>query len=164
MYLLDTSVLIEAAKRYYCFDIAPGFWAALLDHARRGNVGSIDKVLAELLRMNDDLTHWAKSNFRHAFASTKQTRVRQEYKRVIQFVYQQTHYTDAAKRQFADADNADAWLVAFALAHDGTIIVTQETPAPYSKRVVQIPDVCQHFNIPWIDTFTMMGKLGIRLH
>jgi predicted nucleic acid-binding protein len=163
MYLLDTSVFVEAANRYYRFEIAPGFWNALLDQARIGKVGSIDKVLAELLRMNDPLADWARSKFAHAFASTRQSRVRQEYRRVIQFVSRQTRYTDQARRQFADADNADAWLVAFALAHGGTV-VTQETPAPQSKRVVKIPDVCQHFNIRWVDTFAMMSELGIRLH
>jgi len=53
-------------------------------------------------------------------------------------------------------------LVAFALAY-GDTIVTQETSAPQSKRVVKIPDVCQHFNIRWVDTFTMMRELGIQL-
>jgi hypothetical protein len=119
MYLLDTSVFVEAANRYYRFEIAPGFWDALLDQSLIGKVGSIDKVLAELLRMNDPLADWARSKFAHAFASTRQSRVRQEYRRVIQFVSRQTRYTDQARRQFADADNADAWLVAFALGTAG---------------------------------------------
>lgn len=29
-YLLDANVLMEAARRYYAFDIAPGFWQALI--------------------------------------------------------------------------------------------------------------------------------------
>lgn len=54
---------MEAARCYYHFDFAPSFWDALLAHARQGNVGSIDKVLAELLRGKDRLARWASSKF-----------------------------------------------------------------------------------------------------
>ena len=30
-YLLDSNILIEAHKRYYPFDVVPGFWDVLLD-------------------------------------------------------------------------------------------------------------------------------------
>lgn len=49
IYLLDTNVFIEAARRYYSFDIAPAFWTALLYYAEKGNLHSIDKVKDEYL-------------------------------------------------------------------------------------------------------------------
>jgi len=30
VYVLDANMCIEAAQRYYAFDLAPGFWQALL--------------------------------------------------------------------------------------------------------------------------------------
>jgi len=48
VYVLDANVFIEAAQRYYAFDLAPGFWQALLDHAKDGRIQSIDRVSVEL--------------------------------------------------------------------------------------------------------------------
>ena len=36
VFLLDANVFIEAAKRYYAFGIAPGYWDALIKHAGAG--------------------------------------------------------------------------------------------------------------------------------
>jgi len=35
-YVLDANVFIEAARRYYAFDIAPPFWESLVQHAANG--------------------------------------------------------------------------------------------------------------------------------
>lgn len=55
VYFLDSSVFIEAARRYYAFDIAPGFWQALITFARKEMVRSVDRVKKEMDRGNDDL-------------------------------------------------------------------------------------------------------------
>ncbi|MDO8872689.1 MAG: DUF4411 family protein, partial [Methanoregula sp.] len=41
IFLLDANVFIEAARRYYAFRIAPGYWDGLILHAGRGPVRSI---------------------------------------------------------------------------------------------------------------------------
>jgi len=64
-----------------------------------------------------------------------------------------------AKDEFAGG--ADGWLVAYAIS-TGYTAVTQEVLAPYVKKKVPIPNVCQHFNVTCIDTFEMMRKLGMR--
>lgn len=43
-YVLDANVFIEAARRYYAFDLAPRFWESLEHHAANGRVRSIDRV------------------------------------------------------------------------------------------------------------------------
>jgi hypothetical protein len=48
-YVLDANVFIEAHKRYYAFDICPGYWAALIAQHHSGLVCSIDRVRDELL-------------------------------------------------------------------------------------------------------------------
>ena len=65
VYVLDTNVFVEAARRYYAFDIVPGFWQMLIDQARIGNIISIDRVKSEIDRGDDDddLKTWANSNF-----------------------------------------------------------------------------------------------------
>jgi predicted nucleic acid-binding protein len=62
MYLIDTSVLIEAKNRYYAFDIAPGFWAWLDRAHTQGLACSIEAVRGELLAGNDELAQWAKQH------------------------------------------------------------------------------------------------------
>ncbi|HOV61693.1 MAG TPA: DUF4411 family protein, partial [Candidatus Hydrogenedentes bacterium] len=69
-FLLDASVFIQAAQRYYAFDLAPGFWEALITHAEKQDLCSIDRVRDELLRGNDDLAEWAREKFRDYFMST----------------------------------------------------------------------------------------------
>ena len=50
-YVLDANVFIEAAHRYYAFDLAPRFWESLEHHAANGRVRSIDRVRQELERV-----------------------------------------------------------------------------------------------------------------
>lgn len=45
IYLLDANVFIEAAQGYYAFELAPGFWQALLYHAVNGRIQSIDRAI-----------------------------------------------------------------------------------------------------------------------
>ena len=47
-YVLDSNVFMEAARRYYAFDIAPPFWESLVHHAANGRLESIDRVKQEL--------------------------------------------------------------------------------------------------------------------
>ena len=46
-YVLDANVFIEAARRYYAFDLAPVFWESILQHAAHGRIYSIDRVKKE---------------------------------------------------------------------------------------------------------------------
>jgi predicted nucleic acid-binding protein len=161
-YILDTSVFIQAYRSYYHFDIAPGFWSALIQHASTGVLLSIDRVKDEIDRGKDDLTQWANSHFHGWFESTAVDDVFATYREVIQWAKAQSQYIDAAKDEFAGAKNADAWVVAYAKAK-GCVVVTQEKSAPQSKSTVKIPDVCNAFGVTPIDTFEMMRRLRIRL-
>ena len=78
-YILDANVFIEAAKRYYAFDIAPLFWDGLKLHANAGRVKSIDRVKDEIDRGNDQLKDWANNDFHLWFDSTDVGDVISEY-------------------------------------------------------------------------------------
>ena len=68
MYLVDTSVLVEAKNRYYGFDIAPEFWAWLDLDYEQSVACSMDAVRSELLQVAAD--HLAGSVPRAGMAST----------------------------------------------------------------------------------------------
>ncbi len=158
-YLLDTNVFIQAARGYYAFDLAPRFWASLLDCAADGRVASIDRVKAELVEGQDDLADWAKSKFDGAFLKTDEPDVLAAYSRIIVWVQKQQQFTDAAKVDFARI--ADGWLVAYALAK-GRTVVTHEGLAPEAKNRVPIPNICNAFGVKWMNTFYMLREIGIQ--
>ena len=60
-FLLDANVFIEAKRRYYAFDICPGYWDCLVWHQQEGRLESLDRVKQELERGGDDLWEWAES-------------------------------------------------------------------------------------------------------
>jgi len=160
-FVLDANVFIEAARRYYAFDLAPAFWDALLYWAQNGRIVSIDRVKDELARLNDEVAKWATGQFHEHFDSTMDEEVIDAYRQIIQWAYEQTQFKESAKAEFARADNADAWVVAYALAKRA-IVVTHEQFKPDIKRKIPIPNVCRAFNVPYVDTFEMLRQLGVR--
>ena len=52
---------------------------------------------------------------------------------------------------------ADPWLVAVAKTLGGTV-VTHEQPNPDAKKKIFIPDVCNHFGVPYMDTFELLQR------
>lgn len=161
-YVLDANVFIEARRRYYAFDIAPSFWQALIQQARNSLVLSIDRVKMEIDKGKDDLTNWANSDFHSWFSSTGDSDVIDAYTKIIQWAFDQSQFTDAAKAEFASGDNADAWLVAYALVKR-CVVVTHEQFDPRIRRNIPIPNVCRAFGVPYVDTFQMLRQLGVRI-
>lgn len=162
LYLLDANVFMEAARRYYAFDIAPRFWEALTEQATNGRVQSIDRVKAEIDRGRDALKDWANGNFHGWFASTDEDDVIDSYRQIMSWAYGQSQFTAAAKAEFARQENADAWLVAYAKAK-GYLVVTDELLDPNVKRRIPIPNVCDAFGVHYLGTFDMLRALGVRL-
>ena len=158
-YVLDANVLIEAARRYYAFDIAPPFWVGLCQHCTNGRVMSIDRVQAELMKGKDDLSRWAANDFSAAFISTDEQRVIESFSEIMRWVQAQAQYLDAAKANFAAG--ADGWLVADTRV-TGHTVVTHEIPSPTARRKIPIPNVCINYGVPFMDTFGMLRDLGVR--
>jgi hypothetical protein len=46
---------MTAARTFYSFDFGGKFWDFLIQEAQNGNLASIDKVLKEINKGNDDL-------------------------------------------------------------------------------------------------------------
>lgn len=58
----------------------------------------------------------------------------------------------------ADRNFADPWVIALAIAN-GLTVVTQER-RPGSPDSPTIPRVCDHFNVPYVNTFEFMRREG----
>ena len=162
-FLIDSDVLIEASRRYYAFDLAPGFWRTLEDACESRRVLSIDRVLTELIDRGtpDRLADWAGGELDPAFfLPTDAPGVVAAFGELMAWVAGSTHYTQAAKSQFARV--ADGWLVACAKV-TGRTVVTQEGRNDAKKSGVPIPNLCLAFDVPCVDTFAMLRALGVRL-
>lgn len=142
-FVLDANVFIEAHRRYYAFDICPGYWAALIAHHGGGRLCSIDRVKDELDAQADALSQWAQQQLPAAFfVGTGDQTVVTWFGNIMAWVQAQAQYFPAAKA--AVAAGVDGWLIACAKAQS-LVVVTNEQPAPASKSQVKIPDVCNAF-------------------
>jgi hypothetical protein len=159
VFVLDANVFIQAKRKYYAFDLAPKFWASLIQHAKTGSVLSIDRVKQELVKGKDELKEWAISDFAHGFASTNENDIIKCYGEVMNWVQSQDRFSSASKSAFANG--ADGWLVAYAKIKN-CIVVTHEQFDSLRKNKVKIPNVCQVFDVQFLDTFEMLRKLGVR--
>ncbi|MCF7647284.1 DUF4411 family protein [Bacillus subtilis] len=159
-FLLDTNVFIEAKNRYYAFDICPGFWS-WMDVVCGDSVGSIVNVRDELSGGNDDLSQWAHDRKQAEwFLSVDDEATQNNYASIANHVAQ-SNYTPPAIEKFLG--DADSWIIAKSLSL-GATVVTHERPNPLSKKRVLIPDICNAFNVPYINTFDALRVLSAQFH
>lgn len=163
-YLVDSDVLITAKNLYYAFDICPGFWKSLLHHHQEGQLFSVDRVRNELLagRRTENLVQWVTEEVPKSFFLPVETdEVARAYTEIMMWVQRHPSFLDHAKAKFATG--ADGWLVAYSQVH-GATVVTNEQPAPASRKDVKLPDVCDEFRVPRENTFDMLRALGAQFN
>jgi hypothetical protein len=159
-FLLDTNILVEAHKRYYGFDLCPGFWKAVIRQHQDKRIFSIDRVKREIAVGKDKLTRWTRrSVLKKFFKNTDDSAIIEHFGKMVAWVQGESQYKPEAKAEFATV--ADGWLIACAKA-EGLIVVTEEVYNPNTQKRVPIPNVCRQFQVEHINTFEMLRELGIR--
>lgn len=158
LYVLDTNVFIHAHKDYYAPDFCPAFWDCIPQFFQAGRLISIDRVFNEL-KYPGDLVQWANNAPNALFDFSGDGPVISAYRTIMSWVQNNLQFRRAAKRQFAAG--ADGWLIAYAYVH-GAVVVTQEVLAPDARKRVPIPNVCQQFSVPYLNTFEMLRQLGVQ--
>lgn len=63
--------------------------------------------------------------------------------------------------EFLDADEADAWIIAYALKND-IIITTHEKSQPDSRKKIKIPEPCNALGVTFVDTIEMLRRLKVQ--
>ncbi|GAB4327009.1 MAG: DUF4411 family protein [Bacteroidales bacterium] len=161
VYVLDSNFFIQAHRSYYPIDVATGFWNKVRQLAEDGKVLSIDKVRQELYDKNDDLENWCRNNLPADFFKDTSV-VMQAYSKVTAWVMsKRDHYLPKAIIEFLDADEADAFLVAYCLTDPvNRVLVTQEISEPGRQSKVKIPDACIALNVSYMNTIEMFRQLG----
>ncbi len=80
----------------------------------------------------------------------------------MQWSQNHAQFTPEAKFEFARAEAADAWLIAYAM-NTGATIVTHEQLNLAKTNKVLIPVACKPHGVKFCDTFEMLRKLSIKL-
>jgi hypothetical protein len=161
-FLLDSNFFIEAYRVTYPFDVVPTFWIKVKELAEQGKIISIDKVKKELLQNKDDLSQWIIENLPEDFFNDTSTVVT-NYASLTGWVYSKSdQYFPTAIAEFLHADEADAWLIAFAMTY-GNHIVTHEVSKPNSKNRVMLPDAANQVGVTCIKTIDLFRVLGVRI-
>jgi hypothetical protein len=158
-YVLDANVFIQAKRRFYPFDVCPGYWSALCHHHTADRICSVDKVRDELENGGDDLWDWAKGAF-GADAFHDSSSAAAVFGDMGQWVLSQQQFTAAAKDGFMSV--ADGWIAAYA-RHSNKIVVTLEESAPDAKKKVPLVNVCDAFGVVTITPYEMLRRLGVRM-
>jgi predicted nucleic acid-binding protein len=165
-YCLDTNVYIEAHRRYYAFDIAPGFWESLLHLAEKQVICSPSLVYKEIMDAdyNDELAKWAKVNHDLLFVGPDDV-TQQAFTEIADLVarlYEPQHV-----QKFLSG--ADPWVIAHAKAHQ-LMVVTQESLKNEQENrsgkiegKILIPNVCNHVTVKYQDTFALLREQKIVL-
>lgn len=166
IYLLDSNIFIQAHRRHYPFDVMPSFWNAIKQLANDGIVKSIDKVKVEIVDKGndgDELKVWCQDNLPLNFFIETPSAIIQYIEITSWANTPANNYTDRAKAKFSATDYADAWLTALALNDKNYIIVTEEVSAPDIIREIKIPEVCNVFGLPYINTINLLRNLGVSI-
>lgn len=161
VYVVDSNFFIEAHRSSYPLDVALSFWNKVKQLAVDGKIISIDKVKNELYDRNDALETWCKANLPNNFFKDS-SEVMLAYGQVSAWANsRREHYNTNALNEFLDADEADAFLVAYALTDpDQRIIVTHEISQPEMRRKVKIPEPCNALNVSFIKVMDMFRQLS----
>lgn len=165
-YCLDTNVYIEAHRRYYAFDIAPGFWHGLQHLAENQVICSPLPVYEELTRAGyeDDLAKWAKTHRTVLFSSVEE-KTQEAFSEIANLVV--SLYEPQHVQVFLDV--ADPWVIALAKVHALTVVTMEvrknenQTRAGKIGGKIRIPNICQKVGVAYTDTFALLREQKIVL-
>lgn len=163
VYVIDSNFFIQAHRASYPIDVAISFWNKVIQLATDGKIIGIDKVKNEIFKNEDELRQWCELNLPDHFFKDTSTLIPQYTQVAAWAASKSEHYLQNALAEFLDADEADAWLIAYALVNPTNyILVTHELSEPRRKNKIKIPDVCKAKGVQYCNTIEMFRQLGER--
>lgn len=146
-FIIDTNVLIICNRDMYPISISPYFWAKLKQHIIDGDVILCEQVCTEIENGNDDLSKWITEN-KSSFPLIKfeGSDVINALTSVSNYVMNNFNVANALKF----LEGADAFIIAYAIAKNYTVVTYEEFISDISSKKVKIPNICVHFNVPFI--------------
>lgn len=152
MYVLDTNVISNLHKNYYRKRFIT-LWTAFDQLVATGKITSTREAFHEL---HDGVqgadTEWADGNTKLFTTPNAQEGA------FVGRIYSVPHFQANIEKQklYKGGRNADAFIVARAFATGG-VVVTMERLKPHA---VKVPNICEHFKIPYVDLEGFMEAEG----
>jgi hypothetical protein len=146
-YSFDTSSLLNGRRDLFPPDTFPGIWESF-EEIIGTQVISVDEVREELIRKDDDVSGWARS----------QTGMFVPLENDIQAAVKSV--LTACPKLVAvggKRDGADPWVIALALARGG-VVVSEENPGSAAKP--RIPDACDVLGVRCIRLIAFIQEQG----
>ena len=156
-YLLDANTYIQAKNQYYGMDICPAYWEWLDLQFQQNMLASVEMIGRELKEGNDELAEWAKARPEH-FIKHDDNDTQLIFTQIAEILIS-GDYNPANRDNFLA--KADPWIIAKAKVI-GAIIVTHESFVSPNTKKVKVPNICQQFGVPCINTFQFLRELKAR--
>ncbi len=159
LHIIDANVMLEAANRYYSFNLVPGFWNWLAEQSYAGTVRSASMVKDEI-DYPLELVAWVKERVAEGFfVDVSEPAIQDKCREVADWVLAQNFGPEHVARFL---DGADPWIISTAAALKATV-VSQEIATGTGSKKIKIPNVCQVFGVQCIDTLAMLKSMGAQL-
>lgn len=150
-YVFDTNILINLQRRQP-IDIYPTLWDKLSRLMGTGIVISSQEVLDEITTGSDTLVEWANQR-KEAFLPTDEE---------TQLTVRRILATDRGLVEGGKKCNsADPFVIAVAI-HNKCTVVTEESKNG-NPNTPHIPDICEKYNVPYINFVQFMRESRITL-
>ena len=120
-------------RNYYAFDLVPAYWKQLKNKVGFNSVYLLDVVFNELNKNNDKLTEWLKDS-EIPIIRCKEQNIINNYSKVIKHIESCDFYTQEGIDKWLPEDVADPWLIAAAIARNGTIITLEKSVGQLSTK------------------------------
>jgi hypothetical protein len=141
IYVFDSGPLIVLFRHYYP-ERFPSLWQRFDPAIAKGTIVSVREVSREIEGADDRLSAWAKRS-REVFHSPSP-----EELRFVAKIFTVSHFQTLVRKQerLQGKPVADPFVIAKAATTDEACVVTQEL---MRLNAAGIPNVCDHFKIPW---------------
>jgi|ERR1035437_1367550 hypothetical protein len=160
-YWLDAKVFIEANNSFFSLDLVPAFWIWLETNLKADVLCSSSMVYDEILGKDDGLAKWAKVRKESPYWPEPDGDVQNWYREIVAYVGEQYQASNPATVGNFLA-KADCWIIAHAKAKGGKV-VTRESKVDKTSPTPKVPNVCEKFDVPFMETKDMLRALKFKL-
>ncbi len=112
--------------------------------------------MGELTDYKDELADWAKDQRNSSFFVDPDANVQAIFREIADHV--NDYYLSPQAKDFLDG--ADPWVIAHAKCDLGTVVTWERKGGQGSKKV-RIPNICEAFEVEWVNPCQMFRELGI---
>ncbi len=154
-YCLDTNTWIYLWRYYYPIDIFPSVWEKIEEAIENSIVRSPMEVYYELESGKDALFEWLKKR-KEAFYALDSS----QQQHVIKIMEKFPNFVDTEK----SLTDADPFVIAMAIDQELSVVTMEKFKnIQDNDRIAKpkIPNVCQHFSVPFINNIPVfLRELG----